>query len=96
MSKQIRTQYFMFLIIVVIVAIVIETPNFISENFGLGLVGVLFIITSIFGLRTKSIFLGSPIIVPSSSDSILVKIANIFIGLVGVYLIIFNLHKNLT
>ena len=93
MDRQIRNLYFMFLLFVFLVSLIILTQNFISDTFALSLVGILFIAASILGLFTKSIFIGRAIIVPYSSNSKIVKIANLLIGFVGAYLIVFNLYK---
>lgn len=92
MKKKIVVLYFIYILLAILAISLVFSNNAIAKEFTYALIGVLLFVASIFGLLTKSFFLGRAVIIPCKSDLIITKVANILIGIIGVSLIIINLY----
>ncbi|EPR13901.1 hypothetical protein [Ruminiclostridium papyrosolvens] len=92
MKNKIKVFYAIFILVCILFFLLVFSNNTFVKEFTYALIGVLLVTASIFGLLTKSMFLGRAVILPYKSDSPITKAANVLIGIVGIALIIFNLY----
>lgn len=89
----IKSLYIVYLTFIVIMFVVFLQNKYLYQNYPFIFIGILFLVTGVLGLITKSIFLGRAIIVPYQSKSIVIKIINILITVAGVLFIIVNFYR---
>ncbi|TCT11615.1 hypothetical protein EDC18_1193 [Natranaerovirga pectinivora] len=96
-DKLIKVLYTVYLLLAIVLGFAILFPNSLIKDLSIILVGIFFIITSSFGLITKSSFIGRAIIFPQKSNNktehYFVLTLNYIIAIIGIILIVLDLIK---